>query len=98
MAQIIWTPDALDDLYRIESDVSRHFRQYGAASIDRIYDAVGLLADFPEMGRWVPGFRSREIRQLIVRNYLVTYRLIGDEVRIMAVSGGGQIMRESDFL
>ena len=97
MAEIIWTPDALDDLYRIELDAARYSVSYSARIIDRIHDTVALLSDFPEMGRWVPGFRSRDVRQLIVRDHLVTYRLIGDEVRIMAITGGSQAVRESDF-
>lgn len=59
--------------------------------------AVQLLSDFPQMGRRVPGFRSRDIRQLIVRNHLVTYRLVGNEVRILEVKGGSQTAMESDF-
>ena len=97
MAEIIWTPDAIDDLYRIELDTARSSRSYSARIIDRIHDAVALLSDFPEMGRRVPGFRSRDIRQLIVRNHLVTYRLVGNEVRILEVKGGGQTSPESDF-
>ena len=100
MAEIIWNPDALDDLHRIELDASRFSRSFAAATTDRIHAAVELLSEFPEMGRRVPGFRSWDIRQLIVRNHLVTYRLVlvRDEVRIMAVTGGSQIIRESDFL
>jgi plasmid stabilization system protein ParE len=97
MAEIIWTPDALDDLYRIELDAARYSRSYSTRVVDRIYDAVASLSDFPEMGRWVPGFRSPDIRQIIVRNHLVTYRLFRDEVRIIAVTGGSQAVRESDF-
>ena len=98
MAEIIWNPDALDDLHRIELDASRFSRSFAAATTDRIHAAVELLSEFPEMGRRVPGFRSRDIRRLIVRNHLVTYRLVRDEVRTMAVTGGSQTIRESDFL
>ena len=97
MAEIVWTPDAQEDLRRIEFDASRYSAQYGAVIGDRIHGAVQLLSDFPEMGRRVPGFRSRDIRQLIVRNHLVTYRLVGNEVRILEVKGGGQTTTESDF-
>ena len=97
MADVIWTPDALDDLYRIEVDASRFSISYAAATTDRIRAAVGILSEFPEMGRRLPSFRSRNIRQLIIRNHMVTYPLIGDQVRIMAVMGGSQTLRESDF-
>ncbi len=98
MAEVVWTPDSLDDLYRIEIDASRYSRNYATTVGNRIYDAVQLLSDFPEMGRWVPGFRSRDIRQLIARNHLVFYRLAGDEVLILAIVGGGQDIPESNFL
>ena len=97
MAEVIWTPDALDDLFIIELGASRFSGSFAAATTDRIHAAVELLSEFPEMGRLVPGFRSRNIRQLIVRNHLVAYRLIGDEIRIIAITSGSQILRESDF-
>ena len=73
--------------------------KYAAAVVRRLHHAVGTACGvFQKMGRRVPGFRSRDIRQLIVRNHLVTYRLTGNEVRILKVAGGSQTMLESDFL
>ena len=77
MAEVIWTPDAFDDLLGLEMHIARYSRQYSVATSDRIQDAVQMLSEFPEMGRLIPGFHSRNIRQLIVRNYVVVYRLIG---------------------
>ena len=87
MAEIIWNPDALVDLDMIRLVASRFSGSFAAAITERIYVAVDLLSEFPEIGRVVPGFRSRDLRQLIVRSHLVVYRFTGNEVRILAILG-----------
>jgi toxin ParE1/3/4 len=49
-----------------------------------LIDAISLLAEFPYTGRdrsgWVEGLRS-----LVVAQYLVLYRVLEDDVRILRV-------------
>jgi addiction module RelE/StbE family toxin len=56
------------------------------AEIDR---TVGLLAEFPELGR--PG-RMAGTREIVIRGtpYVVVYRILGDEIRILRFLHGAQ--------
>ena len=50
-----------------------------------IQEKVGRLAQFPLSGREVPELTGAGLREVIVRNYRVLYRLAGDAVEILMV-------------
>jgi plasmid stabilization system protein ParE len=50
-----------------------------------------LLADFPELGTGKKGLPHSDMRCLVVGDYLMDYRIRGDEIRILAVRHGRQL-------
>lgn len=94
--QITLSPSArrdLRDIVRyISSDSSRRalaFGQFLLAQIKR-------LAEFPELGRIVPEFERPEIREIVVRNYRIIYRVEHSRqlVKIIRFWHGGRGMPE----
>lgn len=73
--QIIWAPQALEDLREIVRYISRDnpdaARRFGAQLIQKAED----LATFPERGRVIPKFASPDIREVFLRSYRIAYRL-----------------------
>lgn len=53
-------------------------------------EAADRLVIFPELGRVVPEFNDRSIRELIVREYRLIYRVEGDDVRILTLMHGSR--------
>ena len=51
----------------------------------RIYRAVERLKDFPASGRIVPEYRDADIRELIIGNYRIIYRVSAIGVEIARV-------------
>ena len=51
----------------------------------RIVAAVERLSRHPKLGRVVPEYEDETIRELIVGNYRVVYRLRGQRIGIIAV-------------
>ena len=82
--RVRWTRRALQSLDSIAEYIARDRPGAAARMVERIDDAVGLLARYPEMGR--PG-RVPGTRELIVSGspYIVPYRLRGEEVEIITV-------------
>jgi toxin ParE1/3/4 len=66
-------------------------RRYATNMLRRIVRSVGRLAEFPNIGRRVPEFGEREeIRELIVQNYRVIYRIGADIISVSAVIHGAR--------
>lgn len=66
----------------------------GAASdwADRVFAEVETLAEMPRRGRIVPELERPNVRELLVGNYRVIYRVADDEIVIMAVRHGRRLL------
>lgn len=85
MAAVRWTVGALRDLRVIVEFIGHDSPTYAAATAGRVVAAVERLERHPKLGRKVPEFDDESIRELIVRNYRVVYRLGERRIGIVAV-------------
>jgi addiction module RelE/StbE family toxin len=86
MAKIRYSKAALLDLEQIGDYISEKLRSSAAAlnTVDKIQDAIGKLAGFPQMGAPLSARYADvgDYRYLICGNYLAFYREQTDDVRI----------------
>jgi toxin ParE1/3/4 len=75
VASIIWTVGAQEDLRGIVGYIGRDSTAYAAQVAGHIVSAVERLRRHPKLGRVVPEYEDETIRELIVGNYRVVYRL-----------------------
>lgn len=73
LADIVWTPQARDDLLDIWVSIGRHDPAAAERMIDRILHHVELLHDNPLMGMLRPDIR-RDLRILVETPYVILYR------------------------
>ena len=78
-----WSRRALADLDRIAERIALDKPLVAADFVGTIADKVGRLKEFPLLGRIGVYQDTREL--VVHRNYLVTYRVRGDEVQILQV-------------
>jgi len=83
MASISWTDDARRDLRETVAYISRDSAAYSAAVGQRIAAAIERLRRYPRLGRVVPEYADETVRELIVGNYRVIYRVRGQRVGIV---------------
>ncbi|MDZ4277959.1 MAG: type II toxin-antitoxin system RelE/ParE family toxin [Dehalococcoidia bacterium] len=96
MASIVWTVGARDDLRDTIDYIGRDSPTYAAATAERILGAAEGLRRHPKMGRVVPEYDDQSIRELIVGNYRVVYRLRRQQVAVLAiVHGSRDLLRRS---
>ena len=91
MAQITWTNQALDDLDAICLFIARDAPRYAELFAERVLRATDRLAKFPLSGRVVPEIGRENIREVIVQNYRVIYRVLYDQVEILTVHHGARL-------
>ncbi len=90
MATVLWTVGAISDLREIFAFLNRDSEVYASVLTARIFDAVERLGDYPYLGRMVPEYQDETIRELIVGNYRVVYRVREQLVGVIGLVHGRQ--------
>ncbi len=91
---LVWTRPALDSLL----DIVRHIQRDNPPAAQRfastIQTKVTRLELFPESGRVVPEFPSRGLREVLVDDYRIIYRVVTPRTRveILAVRHGARLL------
>ena len=97
MAEVKWTPRALDDLDAICLFIARDSPHMASVFADRLFRTTDRLADHPRVGRIVPEIELEGIREIFVGNYRVIYRIVDDEVHILTVHHGARLLEPQSF-
>lgn len=93
---VVWTQKAVHDLRRIQTFIS-----YDKPSAARhfIFDLklkVERLGKFPQSGRVVSELARPDIRELVVGNYRVIYRILSRRVAVLTVFPGRKRFEDMD--
>jgi len=70
--------------------IGRDSGAYAEATADRILTAVERLHRHPSLGRVVPEYGDRRLRELIVGSYRIVYRVAGKSLAVIAVVHGSR--------
>jgi toxin ParE1/3/4 len=92
MAEIRWTPQAADDLDDIASFIAQDSPHYASLFVLDVLQAVERLNQFRELGRIVPETNDPAIRELIMGNYRIVYRLKFDTPEILTIYHGSRLL------
>ena len=86
MATIRWTLGARQDFKELVTYVAQDSSVYAAILAERILEAVERLEKFPKLGRIVPEYADSSLRELIVGNYRLVYRLRAQRIGLVAIA------------
>jgi len=92
MAKIKWTLQALEDIEAIANFIARDSIYYAGLFTIKVFEVVEQLELFPESGRIVPELNLKEIRELILGNYRVIYRVKEEIVEILTVYHSARLL------
>ena len=95
MAEVRWTNQASEDLESIAQFISKDSVYYARLFVVDVFRAVDQLTDFPKSGRIVPELRDPVIRELILGNYRLVYRLKETWVEVLTVYHGARLLDPS---
>lgn len=88
---VVWSPEALEDVDEIAEFIARASPTYAATVVDKLLDAARKLSTFPFAGRVVPEVGNDLIREKLVLDYRLIYRLHDEEVIVLAVIHGKRL-------
>ncbi|MGB7209465.1 MAG: type II toxin-antitoxin system RelE/ParE family toxin [Pyrinomonadaceae bacterium] len=95
MARIRWTPQSADDLDAIAEYIASDSPHYARLFVLKVISAIDRLERFPEIGRVVPEMNNPAVRELILGNYRIVYRLNTDVVEILTIYHGSRLLDSS---
>ncbi|OGR82511.1 MAG: plasmid stabilization protein [Elusimicrobia bacterium RIFCSPLOWO2_01_FULL_54_10] len=95
MAQVRWTPQASEDLESIAQFIAKDSTYYVRLFVVDVFRAVERLSSFPKSGRIVPEMHVPSIRELLLGNYRIVYRLKGNLVELLTVYHGARLLDPS---
>lgn len=91
MVEVRWTPEAAGDLESITNFIAKDSPYYARLFVIDVLEAVDRLLNFPKSGRVVPELRNPVIREIILGNYRLVYRLRKQAVEILTVYHGAKL-------
>jgi plasmid stabilization system protein ParE len=91
VGQVVWSPQALEDVDAICGYVGRDAPRFAAVFAERIFAAVDDLKSFPRSGRMVPEIGRDDYREVIFQSYRIIYRLLGPDVEVVTVHHGARL-------
>jgi len=75
MVKIVWTDKAIDDLDDIGHYIAIDSEKYAKIVVNRLFKAVDVLERHPRIGRMVPEFNNKDIREMINGSYRIVYTI-----------------------
>jgi addiction module RelE/StbE family toxin len=92
VTHIVWTLQAIEDVEAIRTYIARDSPHYAALVAERIVESVERLKQFPRSGRMVPEVAQEAYREVILGNYRIVYRLVGDQAEILTVVHSARLL------
>lgn len=90
--RIIWSPLSLERVAEIADYIARDNLTAAERWVDGIFKLVEPLEDLPKPGRIVPEIERDDFREVIKGNYRIIYRVEPEQVSILTVRHGKQIL------
>ena len=83
---------AAEDLEGIAQFIARDSTKYATLFVMDALDSVEKLENFPKSGRIVPETNNPDIREIILGNYRIIYRVKTDLVEILTIYHGARLL------
>jgi len=90
--RIIWSPLSLERVAEIADYIARDNLTAAERWVNEIFKLVEQLEDLPKLGRIVPEIERDDFREIIKGNYRIIYRVEPEQVSILTVRHGKQIL------
>ena len=95
--KIQWSPLAVERISEIADYIAMDSPVASEKWVHSIFDRVGQIKDFSQSGRSVPELNRKDVRELIIANYRIIYRIEARAVSILTVRHSRQILPSEDI-
>lgn len=85
MVKLRWSLLAADDLESICLYIAKDLERYSKVVAREIISSVDTISEFPYSGRIVPKYNSELIREKMIKNYRIIYRVHEKYIEIVRI-------------
>ena len=96
--KIIWSPLAIERITEIAQYIAQDSPAASQKWVENIFSKVERLQLSPASGRIVPEVNRKEIKEIIFGNYRIVYRTATQNISILTVRHGRQILPADEIL
>ncbi|MBK7359288.1 MAG: type II toxin-antitoxin system RelE/ParE family toxin [Saprospiraceae bacterium] len=94
MVRLNWTPRSLNDLDSIAEFISEDSVKYAKIQVKRIRNKARIIKDHIYIGRLVPEYNDPSIRELIMGNYRIIYKIFSTiEIDILTIHHSARMLK-----
>lgn len=91
---MIWLPLATQNAHALASFIAQDKPVAAIKWLEDLFERIELLQVLPESGRIVPEIGISSIREIIFGQYRVIYQLAGEQIMILTVRHGKQLLNQ----
>ena len=95
--KIQWSPLAIERIGEISDYIAQDSPMAAERWVLSIFDRVEQIKDFSKSGRFVPEINRKDIRELIIANHRIIYRIESKVISILTVRHFRQILPDEDI-
>ncbi|NQT26397.1 type II toxin-antitoxin system RelE/ParE family toxin [candidate division KSB1 bacterium] len=95
--KIIWSPLAVERMQEIVDYISLDNMDASIRWAENIFNNIEKLIDFPESGRIVPETKRNDIKEIVLANYRLIYRIEKNRIIILTIRHFKQILPTDDL-
>ena len=95
--KIFWSPLAVDRLEDIYEYISKENTSAAQKIINKIFERVESLSEYPERGRKVPEANRKDIREVFEAEYRIIYSVESKRIFILTIRNFIQLLPEKDI-
>ena len=96
--KIVWTKESLSKLIEIEEFIAEDNPHKAIEFINFLIEKTNTIKKNPNIGRVVPELSNPLIRELIVKNYRIVYKIDESKIEILTVFEGHRLIRRDEII
>lgn len=96
--QVIWSPEAYDDIDKLAGFIAKDSPFYAQAVVEKIIEASSSLVQSPQRGRIVPEIGDPNHREIFIYSYRLIFEIEEKTVNILAVIHGKRLLSSIERL
>jgi len=90
--KVRWSPKAASQLENICDYIAADSRVHAVSFAKRVLVETKTIPTFPRAGRIVPEYNNKELRERIVGNYRIIYRITQTAIEIVVITHGARLL------
>lgn len=96
--KIIWSPLAFDRLREVADYIKEDNPEASVKWVRSIFSQIEKLKKYPKSGRIVPEMMRENVREIILNNYRIIYKIDNTSVIILTIRHARQLLPEYEII